>query len=105
MVLLDYMGNKGVRLPREASSNASLWDDVRAASKRIGTGAVFPGGTSVGILDDHTPFLRAGIPSVDLIDWSYRYKDGLQDTYDKLSTDSVDAVGETLVELVRAWER
>jgi hypothetical protein len=105
MMLLDYMGNKGVRLPREASSTASLWDDVRAAAKRVGTGAVFPGGTSVGIFDDHTPFLRAGIPAVDLIDWSYRYKDGLQDTYDKLSADSVDAVGETIVELVRAWER
>jgi glutaminyl-peptide cyclotransferase len=104
MLLLDYMGNKGVRLPREASSTSSLWDDVRAAAKRIGVGAVFPAGASVGIIDDHTPFLRAGIPAVDFIDWSYRYKDTVQDTYDKLSADSVDAVGETVAEVVRAWD-
>ncbi|MCW3003083.1 MAG: Zn-dependent exopeptidase [Conexibacter sp.] len=103
MLLLDYIGNKGVRLPREASSTASLWDDVRAAAKRVNVADAFPSGTSVGILDDHTPFLRAGIPAVDFIDWSYRYKDTLQDTYDKLSTDSVDAVGETVVELLRTW--
>jgi hypothetical protein len=103
LLLLDYMGNKGVRLPREATSTASLWEDVRAAAKRVGVGDVFPGRTSVGIIDDHTPFLRAGIPAVDFIDWTYRYKDTVQDTYDKLSPASVDAVGETVVELIRTW--
>jgi hypothetical protein len=103
MVLLDYIGNKGVRLPREGSSTPSLWKDVRAAAGRVGAEAVFPDRTQVSIFDDHTPFLRAGIPAVDLIDWSYPYKDTLQDTYDKLSADSVDAVGETMVELLRAW--
>jgi glutaminyl-peptide cyclotransferase len=105
LLLLDYIGNRGVRLPREASSTASLWDDVRAAARRVGVGDVFPGGTSVGIIDDHTPFLRAGIPAVDFIDWGYRYKDTVQDTYDKLSPASVDAVGETVVELLRTWDR
>jgi hypothetical protein len=103
MVLLDYMGNKGVRLPREGSSTASLWQDVRDAAKRVGVGDVFPDKTQVSIFDDHTPFLRAGIPAVDVIDWSYKYKDTLQDTYDKLSAESVDAVGETIVQLVKDW--
>jgi glutaminyl-peptide cyclotransferase len=103
MVLLDYIGNKGVRLPKEGTSTASLWGQVRDAADRVGVGAVFPPRTEASIFDDHTPFLRAGIPAVDLIDWSYRYRDTLQDTYDKLSPDSVDAVGETVVELVRSW--
>jgi glutaminyl-peptide cyclotransferase len=103
LLLLDYIGNKGVRLPREASSTSALWDDVRAAAKQVGTLDAFPPGTSVGIFDDHSPFLRAGIPAVDFIDWSYRYKDTVQDTYDKLSVASVDAVGETVVELIRTW--
>jgi Zn-dependent M28 family amino/carboxypeptidase len=105
MVLLDYIGNTGVRLPREGSSTASLWQEVRDAAQRVGVGAVFPDTTQASIFDDHTPFLRAGIPAVDLIDWSYKYKDTLQDTYDKLSADSVDAVGETIVELIRSWPR
>jgi glutaminyl-peptide cyclotransferase len=103
MVLLDYIGNKGVRLPREGSSTPSLWRDVRAAAAKVGVGAVFPATTQASIFDDHTPFLRATIPAVDLIDWSYKYKDTLQDTYDKLSEGSVDAVGETIVELIRSW--
>jgi glutaminyl-peptide cyclotransferase len=80
MVLLDYIGNKGLRLPREGSSTSSLWDDVRAAAQRVGVGAVFPDRTQAGIFDDHTPFLRAGIPAVDLIDWSYPYQHQLTDS-------------------------
>jgi hypothetical protein len=103
MVLLDYVGNTGARFPREGSSTSALWDDVRAAAKRVGVGGIFPNRTQAGIFDDHTPFLRASIPAVDVIDWSYPYKDTVEDTYDKLSVDSVDAVGETIVELIRSW--
>ncbi len=100
MVLLDYIANKGLRLPREGSSDPALWARVRAAASEVGVGAVFPPTDQVTIYDDHTPFLRAGIPAVDLIDFSYRYADGLQDTIDKLSVASLDAVGETVFALV-----
>jgi hypothetical protein len=100
MVLLDYIANKGVRLPREGSSDSALWARVREAAQRLGVGAVFPPTDQVTIYDDHTPFLRAGIPAVDLIDFSYRYADGLKDTIDKLSVASLDAVGETVYALV-----
>jgi Peptidase family M28 len=100
MVLLDYIANKGVRLPREDSSTAALWARVRAAAQRVGVASVFPPRNQVTIYDDHTPFLRAGIPAVDLIDFSYRYADGLQDTIDKLSVASLDAVGETVYALL-----
>jgi glutaminyl-peptide cyclotransferase len=100
MVLLDYIANKGVRLPREGTSNPALWARVRTAASAVGVGAVFPPTDQVAIYDDHTPFLRAGIPAVDLIDFSYRYADGLKDTLDKLSVASLDAVGETVFALV-----
>jgi glutaminyl-peptide cyclotransferase len=100
MILLDYIANKGVRLPHEGSSTPALWARVRAAAGEVGVGAVFPPTDQVTIFDDHTPFLRAGIPAVDLIDFSYRYADGLKDTIDKLSIASLDAVGETVFALV-----
>jgi glutaminyl-peptide cyclotransferase len=100
MVLLDYVANRGLRLPREASSSLVLWARIRAAAREAGHAAVFPDETQEAIIDDHTPFLRAGIPAVDLIDWSYRGH-SIQDTLDKLSLRSVDAVGETLVQFVR----
>ena len=101
LILLDYVANRGLRLPREASSTPRLWSRVRAAARRVGVGSIFPPTVQPPILDDHTPFLRAGIPAVDLIDFRYRYADTPQDTPDKLSARSLDAVGETVVELVR----
>jgi Zn-dependent M28 family amino/carboxypeptidase len=104
MVLLDYVANRGLQLPREGTSSPAVWRRIRAAARAVGAGSVFPDRVQTSILDDHTPFLRAGIPAVDLIDWSY---DGhsLSDTLDKLSLRSVDAVGETLVEYVRELDR
>jgi glutaminyl-peptide cyclotransferase len=103
MLLLDYMGNRNVRLPREASSDVRLWSAVRAAARRVGVGAVFPLDVETGITDDHTPFLTSGVPAVDFIDWSYPVKDTVRDTYDQLSERAIDAVGETVVELLRTW--
>jgi hypothetical protein len=95
MLLLDYIANKGLRLPREGSSDLELWKRVRSAAQAVGVGTVFPPTSQTTIYDDHTPFLNAGIPAVDFIDFSYRYADGLEDTLDKLSVASLDAVGET----------
>jgi hypothetical protein len=103
LLLLDYIGNRGVRLPREGSSTPALWRSVRAAARRVGVGAVFPTAVEATIFDDHTPFLRAGIPAVDLIDWSYPVKDTARDDYAQLSPRAIDAVGETVVELLRTW--
>jgi Zn-dependent M28 family amino/carboxypeptidase len=103
MLLLDYMGNRGLRLPRESSSNARLWSNVRAAARRVGVGAVFPPAVETAITDDHSPFLAAGVPAVDFIDWSYPVKDTVHDTYNQLSARAIDAVGETVVELLRTW--
>jgi glutaminyl-peptide cyclotransferase len=104
MLLLDYVGNKGLRLPREANSTTSLWKVVRSSAKGVGAGSVFPDRTGSSITDDHTPFLRAGVPAVDFIDWSYPGHD-VSDKLDKLSRRSVDAVGETVTATVQRLRR
>jgi len=105
MILLDYVANKGLRLPREGTSDPRLWRRLREAARAVGVERVFPEGDGAALLDDHTPFLRAGVPAIDLIDFSYRYKDTTEDTVDKLSVASLDAVGESVVELVRRTDR
>ena len=67
----------------------------------MGVGAVFPAGTGARIFDDHSPFLDAGVPAIDLIDWPYRFMHTLQDTVDKTSPRSLDAVGEAVLRLVQ----
>jgi glutaminyl-peptide cyclotransferase len=101
MILLDYVGGRGLRLPREGSSTPALWAKLRAAARTVGAIRFFPDDTGTTIVDDHTPFLRAGVPAVDLIDWSYAGHE-LSDRLDQLSHRSLDAVGETVVQLVLA---
>lgn len=102
MVLLDYVAGRGMRLPREGTSDPALWSRLRAAARRAGTAAAFPARTQTGLLDDHTPFLEAGVPAIDLIDFSYPWRDTLEDTLDKVSRRSLDVTGETVVELLLA---
>lgn len=99
MILLDYVGNKGLRLPREASSTEELWSRLLIAAETVGAQRFFSSETGLEIVDDHTPFLRAGVPAIDMIDWSYPGH-SLADGLDKISRQSLDAVGETVVQLV-----
>jgi Iap family predicted aminopeptidase len=100
MILLDYIANRGARIPRETNSSAPLWSELRKAAGEVGTEDVFPDGTQQPVLDDHIPFLEQGIPSIDLIDFSYPYADTVQDTPDKLDQEVLDKVGETVAQLV-----
>ena len=43
MILLDFVGERGLRLPRERYSNRRLWKGMRAAARRAGVASVFPG--------------------------------------------------------------
>ncbi|MGB7294495.1 MAG: M28 family peptidase [Candidatus Aminicenantales bacterium] len=57
------------------------------------------------VRDDHIPFLRLGIPAIDLVDLDYPYWHTSQDTPDKCSPDSLDDVGRVLVQLIYAETR
>jgi hypothetical protein len=104
LVLADYVANRGLRLPREGGSDPVLWGRVVAAARRAGVGSIFAG-TGLRIIDDHLPFLEAGVPAVDLIDWDYPQKNTAEDTLDRLSARAMAATGETVVEWLRAERR
>ncbi|HEY4278722.1 MAG TPA: M28 family metallopeptidase [Conexibacter sp.] len=101
MVLVDFVGQRGLRLPREGGSNEQLWDRLRAAANTIGVGDVFPDRSIGEIYDDHTPFARAHVPAIDLIDWDYRCFHTACDTLAQIDQRSLDATGEALIELLR----
>src|SRR5829696_7904247 len=94
MILLDYIANRGAQIPRETNSSASLWAELREAAAEVGSEDVFPDRTQPPVLDDDIPFLEQGIRSIDLIDFSYRYADTVEDTPDKLDQGVLDEVGE-----------
>jgi glutaminyl-peptide cyclotransferase len=102
MILLDFVGEKGLRIPREFSSSPGLWRRLRAAAGRVGVGRVFPRGRQGSVLDDHTPFLEQGVPSIDLIDFDFPCFHRSCDDLSRISVRSLDAVGETVTELLRS---
>jgi hypothetical protein len=101
VIVLDFIAQTGLRIPREAGSDRALWSALRSAARRIGVGAVFPAAERAEVLDDHTPFARRGIPAIDLIDFDYACWQKACDTLDQLDVRSLDASGETVLELVR----
>jgi Zn-dependent M28 family amino/carboxypeptidase len=101
MVLLDFVGDRRLSIPREANSAPGLWRKLRAAARRVGAGTVFPDRSTGSVLDDHIPFLDAGVPSIDLIDFTFPCWHRRCDDLSAVSERSVDAVGETVYELLR----
>lgn len=101
MVLFDLVGDCALEIPLEAGSDPALYGLFAAAAEaRTGSPAPFRG-ASGAVGDDHVPFLEAGIPAVDLIDFSFgpgpapgAYWHTPEDTLDKVCAASLDAVGE-----------
>jgi glutaminyl-peptide cyclotransferase len=100
MVLLDFVGEKRLRIPREGYSNEQLWAQLRGAARQVGAGAVFPGGVQGAIQDDHLPFLQEGVPAIDLIDFDFPCFHVRCDDLSIVSERSLDAVGETVLRLL-----
>src|ERR687896_568244 len=95
MILLDFVGDRKLAIPREAQSNRRLWARLRAAAGRVGAARSFPAGTGPHVVDDHVPFLQAGVPAIDLIDFDFPCWHRRCDNLSAVSVRSVDAVGET----------
>jgi glutaminyl-peptide cyclotransferase len=104
LVLLDFVAEKGaMRIPREAGSDARIWRRLRAAAKRVGSAEAFPPGVVGEVTDDHTPFVRRGIPAVDLIDFTFPCWHKTCDDLSAVSERSLDLTGEAVLELLRTW--
>jgi glutaminyl-peptide cyclotransferase len=100
MILLDFIGLKNVRLPREESSDPLLWQQLRESAHRVGAQDAFPLGIGPDILDDHTPFEQVGVPSIDLIDFNYPCFHKTCDDLSQVSERSLNEVGETVRDLL-----
>jgi glutaminyl-peptide cyclotransferase len=101
MILLDFVGDKRLSLPREGSSNIKLWGRLRDAAKRAGVGSYFPDAVGSTVYDDHTPFQRRGVPAIDLIDWDFPCWHETCDDLSAVSERSLDASGEAVAGLLR----
>lgn len=95
-VIVDMIGDADLEIFMEHNSDPELRTEIWRTAADLGYGDVFIPETKYSMLDDHTPFLEAGIPAIDIIDFDYPYWHTTQDTADKVSAGSLAAVGETL---------
>ena len=109
MVLFDMVGDCHLDIPREGSSDPSLYRLFADAAERQTGGPAPFGGTTAPVIDDHTPFLQAGIPAVDLIDFGYgpgptpgAFWHTRRDTLRRVCARSLGAVGGPALAALRA---
>ena len=102
VIVLDFIALHNLQLTRDPSSDRALWARLRSAAARASTLAVFPDQVQGEVLDDHTPFVRAGIPAIDLIDFHYACWQKLCDDLTQVSRTNLTKVGRTVLELIRA---
>ncbi|HUF39305.1 MAG TPA: M28 family peptidase [Anaerolineales bacterium] len=97
VVIVDMIGDADLNIHIEMNSDPNLVAEIWGTARELGHGDVFLPVPKYSMLDDHTPFLRAGIPAALLIDFDYPPWHTVEDTVDKVSAESLGAVGETLV--------
>jgi glutaminyl-peptide cyclotransferase len=96
VVILDMIGDTDLNIFYEHNSSKSLMTDIWNTAASLGYAKSFIQTYKYSMIDDHTPFLTAGIPAVDLIDFDYPYWHTSADTSDKLSAHSLLAIGDTI---------
>jgi Peptidase family M28 len=96
LILLDMIGDKNLDLYKEMNSSRWLSDLFWRTAVEIGLRDILSN-YAAAMEDDHIPFLRAGIDSLDLIDFNYGPENSFwhtdADTLDKLSPESMEKVG------------
>ncbi|HEY5133535.1 MAG TPA: M28 family peptidase [Candidatus Krumholzibacteriaceae bacterium] len=104
VVVIDMIGERDARIPVEGFSeaaSAALCGRIYGIAKALGV-ANFVDSQGPSIIDDHLPFIQAGVPAIDLIDFDYPYWHTLADTPDKCAPASLAGVGSVLIRFI--WD-
>lgn len=96
LILLDMIGDKDLNIRREENSTPWLTDIIWATARRLGAARHFVDETTV-LEDDHLPFLQAGVPAVDIIDFDYAAWHTASDTLENVSQQSLKIVGDVVL--------
>lgn len=96
VVIIDMIGDKDLEIFWERNSDFELTRDIWQVATDLGYEDYFISQPGYRIIDDHLPFVREGIPAVDIIDFDYPAWHTVDDTIDKVSARSLKVVGDVL---------
>jgi hypothetical protein len=97
VIIVDMIGDADQNIYLEQSSDVFLAGELWNVAEQLGIDT-FIFEQHYTIIDDHTPFLEQGISAVDIIDFDYAYWHTTHDTLDKVSAESLQNVGDVLLE-------
>lgn len=97
VIIVDMIGDDDLEIYYEHNSDLELMKEIWQTASSLGYSEIFIPEYKHSMLDDHTPFVQAGITAVDLIDFDYPSWHTTMDTVDKVSAESLKAVGDTLL--------
>jgi hypothetical protein len=101
-IVVDMIGDRDLTIYAEAHSMANAREIVHTVWGRAAHLGIseFMAEVRYEVFDDHIPFLLAGIPAIDIIDFDYPHWHTVADTPDKCSAASLAVVGEVLASLL-----
>lgn len=106
-LLLDMVGDADPSFPVEGISAQYanvVVQKVWRAAERLGYRAFFPTAVGRTLTDDHVPLIEAGIPTANLVDFTYgpgnSYWHTPQDVPENVSATTLGMVGEVVTELI-----
>jgi glutaminyl-peptide cyclotransferase len=91
-LLFDMIGDRGLKVTLPPNSPPKITGDIFSSADALKLRDRFTYFEN-DVTDDHTPLNAIGIPVVDLIDFRFNYWHTPDDTIDKLSAKSLQAVG------------
>jgi glutaminyl-peptide cyclotransferase len=91
-ILFDMIGDRDLKVTIPPNSPANIARDIFASADALSVRDHFTY-FDQDVTDDHTPLNAVGIPLIDLIDFRFSYWHTADDTIDKLSAKSLQAVG------------
>jgi hypothetical protein len=102
VIVVDMVGDRELTIYAEAHSVVNAGEIVRMVWGRAAHLGIseFSPEIRYEVYDDHVPFIEAGIPAIDIIDFHYPYWHTVEDTPDKCSPRSMELVGEVLTSLL-----
>jgi Zn-dependent M28 family amino/carboxypeptidase len=105
LINVDMIGDKNVRMFWDTASTDSLRKQFWDAADSLGLERYFPreGGP---IEDDHLPFIKAGVPSLDIINFESQdsFWHTSRDTMDKLGARGFQVAGDVLMKVLKELE-
>ncbi|HLH40826.1 MAG TPA: M28 family peptidase [Bryobacteraceae bacterium] len=104
LINVDMIGDRNLGIKQDTNSDARLRKLIWSAASQLGYAAYFVDGT-ISEEDDHIPFVKLGVPAVDVIDVDYPAWHTDNDTLDKISAQSLEVVGAVIADVIHRLEQ